>query len=124
MIKKSKDRNAVSLTKNPKNLHATTPLAYQLLTHRDEASPSQERIRDRFASKLGCSAIEAPYVARYGQADSNLLKMITRLRILISFIHLDTPMAVFAFFINLHTGNPIFLAVIQFFSPGENGQLL
>ena len=44
-------------------------LAYQLLTHRDEASPSQARIRKRFGCKLGCSAIEAPFVSVHGEAD-------------------------------------------------------
>ena len=44
-------------------------IALQLLTHRDEAGPFQARIRDRFGCRLGCSAIEAPFVARYGRPD-------------------------------------------------------
>ena len=44
-------------------------VAYQLLTHRDEAGPSQAGIRDRFGCRLGCSAIEAPFVSAYGKPD-------------------------------------------------------
>ena len=44
-------------------------VAYQLLTHRDEAGPSQARVRDRFGSRLGCSAIEAPFVSPHGKPD-------------------------------------------------------
>ncbi len=44
-------------------------VVYQLLTHRDEAGPSQARIRERFGCKLGCSAIEAPFVAKHGKPD-------------------------------------------------------
>ncbi|MDE3263059.1 MAG: MBL fold metallo-hydrolase [Acidobacteriota bacterium] len=44
-------------------------VAYQLLTHRDEAGPSQARISDRFGCKLGCSAIEAPFVGVHGEPD-------------------------------------------------------
>ena len=44
-------------------------VAYQLLTHRDEAGPSQARIRDRFGCRLGCSEIEVPFVSRYGKPD-------------------------------------------------------
>ncbi|MDE2971742.1 MAG: MBL fold metallo-hydrolase [Acidobacteriota bacterium] len=44
-------------------------VAYQLLTHRDEAGPSQARIRARFGCKLGCSAVEAPFVGRHGEPD-------------------------------------------------------
>ena len=44
-------------------------IAYQLLTHRDEAGPSQTRIRNRFGCKLGCSAIEGPFVSAHGKAD-------------------------------------------------------
>ncbi|MYF76529.1 MAG: MBL fold metallo-hydrolase [Acidobacteria bacterium] len=44
-------------------------VAYQLLTHRDEAGPSQARIRDRFGCRLGCSAIEAPFVSAHGKPD-------------------------------------------------------
>ena len=44
-------------------------IAYQLLTHRDEAGPSQARIRDRFGCKLGCSAIEALFVGVHGEPD-------------------------------------------------------
>ncbi len=44
-------------------------IAWQLLTHRDEAGPSQARIRDRFGCKLGCSAIETPFVAKHGKPD-------------------------------------------------------
>lgn len=44
-------------------------VTYQLLTHRDEAGPSQARIRDRFGCKLGCSEIEAPFVGVHGKPD-------------------------------------------------------
>ena len=44
-------------------------VAWQLLTHRDEAGPSQMRIRDRFGCRLGCSAIEAPFLAKHGKPD-------------------------------------------------------
>lgn len=44
-------------------------VAYQLLTHRDEAGPSQTRIGDRFGCRLGCSAIEAPFVSAHGKPD-------------------------------------------------------
>lgn len=44
-------------------------IAYQLLTHRDEAGPSQARIRNRFGCQLGCSAIEAPFVSVHGKPD-------------------------------------------------------
>ncbi len=44
-------------------------IACQLLTHRDEAGPSQARLRDRFGCKLGCSAIEAPFVGVHGKPD-------------------------------------------------------
>ncbi|MDE2882831.1 MAG: metallohydrolase [Acidobacteriota bacterium] len=44
-------------------------VAHQLLTHRDEAGPSQARISDRFGCKLGCSAIEAPFVGVHGEPD-------------------------------------------------------
>ena len=44
-------------------------IAYQLLTHRDEAGPSQAGIRARFGCKLGCSAIEAPFVSASGKPD-------------------------------------------------------
>ena len=38
-------------------------IRYQVLSHRDESGPSLERIRNRFGSKLCCSALEAPVVA-------------------------------------------------------------
>lgn len=44
-------------------------LAYQLLTHRDEAGPSQARIKELFDCRLGCSVIEAPFVAPHGEPD-------------------------------------------------------
>ena len=44
-------------------------ITWQLLTHRDEAGPSQARIRDRFGCKLGCSAIETPFIAEHGRPD-------------------------------------------------------
>ena len=44
-------------------------IAWQLLTHRDEAGPSQARIRNHFGCKLGCSAIEAPFVGVHGEPD-------------------------------------------------------
>ena len=47
-------------------------VSWQLLTHRDEAGPSQARIRDRFGCKLCCSAIEAPFVAKHGKPDLEL----------------------------------------------------
>lgn len=59
-------------TGNEADLREMTALggiAYQLLTHRDEAGPSQARIRARFGCKLGCSAIEAPFVSASGKPD-------------------------------------------------------
>ena len=59
-------------TGNDDDLRAMSELggvAYQLLTRRDEAGPSQARIRDRFGCRLGCSAIEAPFVAASGKPD-------------------------------------------------------
>ncbi|MGY0216555.1 MBL fold metallo-hydrolase [Endozoicomonadaceae bacterium StTr2] len=44
-------------------------IRYQLLTHRDEAGASLNRIRDRFSSILCCSALEAPAVASHATAD-------------------------------------------------------
>ncbi len=52
-----------------KEMAALGGIAYQLLTHRDEAGPSQTRIRARFGCKLGCSAIEAPFVGVHGEPD-------------------------------------------------------
>lgn len=59
-------------TGNEDDLRAMSELggvAYQLLTHRDEAGPSQARIRDRFGCRLVCSAIEAPFVSASGKPD-------------------------------------------------------
>ena len=44
-------------------------IRYQLLSHRDESGPSLDRIRTRFGSKLCCSALEAPAVARDAVVD-------------------------------------------------------
>jgi len=44
-------------------------VAYQLLTHRNEAGAAQARIRNQFGSKLGCSVIEAPFVSEHGDVD-------------------------------------------------------
>ncbi len=37
---------------------------FQLLSHRDESGPSLNRIKDRFGSKLCCSALEAPIIGK------------------------------------------------------------
>lgn len=47
-------------------------IAWQLLTHRDEAGPSQAWIRDRFGCKLCCGVIEAPFVTKHGKPDLEL----------------------------------------------------
>lgn len=44
-------------------------IRYQLLSHRDEAGASQARIRDRFASQLGCSELESSHIERYSTID-------------------------------------------------------
>lgn len=44
-------------------------VAYQLLSHRDEASGSLATIKQRFGSKLGCSALESKAIAKYATAD-------------------------------------------------------
>ncbi|MBB6522499.1 MBL fold metallo-hydrolase [Pseudoteredinibacter isoporae] len=41
----------------------------QLLTHRDEATPSLARIKDRFGLTLASSALEAPYLEKYTPVD-------------------------------------------------------
>lgn len=42
---------------------------FQLLSHRDESGPSLNRIKDRFGSRLCCSALEAPIVGRDAPVD-------------------------------------------------------
>ena len=42
---------------------------FQLLSHRDESGPSLNRIRDRFGSKLCCSALEAAIIGKDAQVD-------------------------------------------------------
>ena len=44
-------------------------IRYQLLSHRDESGPSLDRIRNRFGSKLGCNAREAPFVGQDAPVD-------------------------------------------------------
>ena len=40
-----------------------------MLSHRDESGPSLRRIRERFGSQLGCSALELPAIARDAAVD-------------------------------------------------------
>ncbi len=42
---------------------------FQLLTHRDESSPSQKIIRERFNSKLVCSEYESSAISENGDVD-------------------------------------------------------
>lgn len=42
-------------------------IQFQLLSHRDEAGPSLNRIKELFGSKLCCSALEAPLVGKEAQ---------------------------------------------------------
>ena len=44
-------------------------IRYQVLSHRDESGPSLDRIRNRFGSKLCCSALEAPIVGKDALVD-------------------------------------------------------
>ncbi len=44
-------------------------IQFQLLSHCDEAGPSLNRIRDRFGSKLCCSALEAPIIGNDARVD-------------------------------------------------------
>ena len=44
-------------------------IRFQLLSHRDESGPSLNRIKDRFGSRLCCSALEAPIVGRDAPVD-------------------------------------------------------
>ena len=44
-------------------------IRYQLLSHRNESGPSLDCIRNRFGSKLGCSAREAPFVGQDAPVD-------------------------------------------------------
>ena len=44
-------------------------IRYQLLSHRDEAGSSLDRIRSRFGSKLCCSVLEVPAVSRHSRVD-------------------------------------------------------
>ena len=41
----------------------------QLLSHRDEAGPSLNRIKDLFGSRLCCSALEAPIIGKDASVD-------------------------------------------------------
>ncbi|BDU39966.1 MBL fold metallo-hydrolase [Vibrio nigripulchritudo] len=47
-------------------------IRYQLLTHRDEAGPSLERIRKRFNSQLLYSEAESDAISQYAKADQLL----------------------------------------------------
>ncbi|WP_421841716.1 MBL fold metallo-hydrolase [Mycobacterium sp.] len=47
-------------------------IEYQLLSHRDEASPSLARIKERFGNKLGCSALEVPSIGAHTEVDLTL----------------------------------------------------
>ena len=51
------------------NIDTLGGISYQLLTHRDESGSSLQRIKERFCSRLGCSSLEAPYIARDCNAD-------------------------------------------------------
>ena len=44
-------------------------IQFQLLSHRDESGPSLNRIKDRFGSRLCCSAPEAPVVGKDATVD-------------------------------------------------------
>ena len=44
-------------------------IQFQLLSHRDEAGPSLNRIKNLFGSKLCCSALEAPIIGKDAQVD-------------------------------------------------------
>lgn len=44
-------------------------IRFQLLSHRDESGPSLSRIKDRFGSKLCCSALEAAIIGKDAQVD-------------------------------------------------------
>lgn len=44
-------------------------IRFQLLSHRDESGPSLNRIKDRFGSRLCCSALEAPVVGKDATVD-------------------------------------------------------
>ena len=44
-------------------------IRFQLLSHRDEAGPSLNRIKDRFGSKLCCSVLEAAIIGEDAQVD-------------------------------------------------------
>lgn len=59
-------------TSNPDDLDDIEGLGgirYQLLTHRDEASPSLNDIRDRFGSQLCFGALEVQAIDRYASPD-------------------------------------------------------
>ena len=44
-------------------------IRFQLLSHRDESGPSLNRIKDRFGSRLCCSALEAAIIGEDAQVD-------------------------------------------------------
>ena len=44
-------------------------IRFQLLSHRDESGPSLNRIKDRFGSRLCCSALEAAIIGNDAQVD-------------------------------------------------------
>lgn len=44
-------------------------IRFQLLSHRDESGPSLNRIKDRFGSRLCCSALEAPIIGKDAPVD-------------------------------------------------------
>ena len=47
-------------------------IRFQLLSHRDESGPSLNRIKDRFGSRLCCSALEAPIIGKDASVDITL----------------------------------------------------
>ena len=59
-------------TGNDDNLEQIAELGgiqFQLLSHRDESGSSLNRIKERFGSKLCCSALEAPMIGKDAQID-------------------------------------------------------
>lgn len=50
-------------------MKALAGIDYQLLTHRDESTPSQEMIRQQYGAKLVCSKLEENSISRNGPVD-------------------------------------------------------
>lgn len=50
-------------------IEALGGIDYQLLTHRDEAAPSLQYIKDRFSAKLVCSEFERHYIEKHTSVD-------------------------------------------------------